>query len=385
MKKIYFGAALAAVLVAGGVSSCSDDKKETPKGNLVADIPSDDLASPNPVIEGEYTASMANPQYSFLEEEGAIVMRFDMTGIQDQQTMEWIRLIGTGKADQNIWIEVDGKPKGIVVYNTADDANQQKVPIDLTFLVDNSGSMSEEADAVARDIAAWAAVLQQRGLNIKFACVGYDGAITGAIDFVDADELYQWLNKGYSGTSRTMGFANNMGDKDDLHLEAYRTGGNSANECGMAALRFANDHFSFRRNANRIYVNFTDEPNQPNYNEEFSVEWLMPEKGNWTTEMGTVHTVFSDYSEGTHRRFYNEQNKFMSEYTGGTYITTNPSFSGVTLDNLPISDAMKNSYVIRLTNVADLFDGNPHEVKITVLSTDGSVKVERVFYIIFEK
>lgn len=44
---------------------------------------------------------------------------------------------------------------------------------------------------------------------------------------------------------------------------------------------------------------------------------------------------------------------------------------------------LTNSYVIRFTNVREFMDGNDHEVKITVLSTDGETRAERIFYMNF--
>ena len=75
----------------------------------------------------------------------------------------------------------------------------------------------------------------------------------------------------------------------------------------------------------------------------------------------------------------------LSEYTGGTSIFTDPYFTDVTLDDLPITGALQNSYYMRLTNVDNLFDGNPHTVKITILTPDGKVRAEREYTLIFEK
>lgn len=354
------------------MSSCVGDGEDTivlEEGNS-SDIPSDKLASPNPSVTTNNVV-IPNIQYSYVDENGMGVFRIDMTGIQDQTTLDWLRLLGTGEKNQNVWVEVDGTPKGIKVYNTADDESSTPVPVDLVFLVDNSGSMSEEADAIARDIYGWAEMLNV-SLDIQFGCVGYDGAITGACGMCDADKLGAYLNQtGRTGTSRTKGFEG----VDYTNIASYKTGGGDRNECGMAALRFADENFTFRRGANRIYVNFTDEPNQPNGNKRFSVESLLTD---WDTARGTIHTVFSDGRESG-----SEYNYLMSQYTGGTVINTNSSFSGVTLSSLPVTDAMRNSYIIRLTNISAYMDGKPHEVKITILSPDGSVQAERTFTVVF--
>jgi hypothetical protein len=377
MKPKYFIAALVGLTFVWGVQSCISDGDETiilEDGNNT-DIPSDSKADPNPELTGDATAVMPNIQYSTVDEDGTAVFRIDMTGIQDKSTLEWIHLYGTSEKNQNVWVEVDGTPKGIKVYNTADEEEVHTVPVDLVFLVDNSGSMSEEANAIARDIVDWSQKLEASGLSISFGCVGYDGAITGAINLTTVENLSEWLNRS-SGTKRTVGFAGT--DQTNLSEQAsnYRTGGNSAYECGVAAARFANDLFSFRSSANRIYVNFTDEPNQPHGKDAFSVVWV---KDNWDTSMGTIHTVFSGGEETQQ-----EYNYLMSEYTGGTVINTSGSFAGVSLETLPVSDALQNSYIIRLTNVTEYMDGQPHTLHITVLSEDNTVQAERNYTVVFQ-
>lgn len=373
MKKSFITLALAVMSLAPVTTSCLSDDDNTiivESGNPT-DIPSDTQATPNPQVTTG-NATIPNIQYATVEEEGMSVLRIDMTGIQDRNTLEWLRLLGTGERDQNIWVEVDGKPKGIKVYNTADDKDNISVPVDLIFLVDNSGSMSEEADAIARDITAWAHKLELSGLDIRFGCVGYDGAITGACSPCGADALYAYLDRS-TGTRRTVGFE---GTPDEIdQYQKNRINYSCYGECGMAALRFADENFSFRYGANRIYVNFTDEPNQPGVKQKFSVESLLTD---WDTSDGTIHTVYSDNKETS-----TEYNYLMSQYTGGTVINTDGNFTGVTLDSLPVTDAMMNSYIIRFTNIEEFMDGQPHQVRITIYSPDGSVQAERIFYVVF--
>jgi hypothetical protein len=119
--------------------------------------------------------------------------------------------------------------------------------------------MDEEAEAIARDITAWAEKLSQ-SLDICFGCVGYDGNLTGAMNITTVEKLKEYLDYGY-GTNRTYHFG---GDDAEALAAKAPDYNNSWNECGVAALHFADDNFNFRPGANRIYVNFTDEPNQPN-------------------------------------------------------------------------------------------------------------------------
>lgn len=250
---------------------------------------------------------------------------------------------------------------------------------DVVFVVDNSGSMSEEANAVARDIINWSSKLASSGLDVKFGCVGYSeyGKINGAIDMTTASELSTYLNRS-SGTNRTMGFSGSNSTYLSNQAGNYKVNA----ECGAMGIRFADANFSFRTLATRFYVNFTDEPNQPANNSKYSVEFFNSQS-NWNSQQGTIYTVYSGNTNYNWQANYNEKPWLMSDYTGGLTQYTNSSFTGVDLDKLPITGAMVNSYYIYFTDIRDLFDGNPHKIKITIYSPDGSIRAERVFYTTF--
>lgn len=378
MKTFTYTLTSLLLMSCGMLTSCLDEGDGTilvTQENRTG-IPDDSQAEPNPEILNN-TTRIPNVQHMTVDEHGVAVVRLDMTGVQDPMTGEWIRLFGTGSSEQNVWVEVDGVPKGISVYNTADDDTEDRIPvIDLVFLVDNSGSMSEEADAIARDIISWSDLLVTSGLDVRFGCVGYDGEITGAIDLTTAEKLSEYLERGY-GTSRTRGFGGpNSSLLQQLASNYYLN--SWSDECGVAALRMANDNFSFRHGANRVYVNFTDEGNYSGGRSDFSVEYVN-NANNWSTENGTVHTVFSDNPAYC----YNEAPWLLSEYTGGTIIYANSSFSDVSLATLPVTGAMQNSYIIRFTNIEELIDGETHTIHITVRSKDGSIRSERFFTVIF--
>lgn len=347
----------------------------------IAGIPGDHRAEPSPSVN-QNTTVIPNVQYTTEIEGDDVIVRLDMTGVQDPETLEWLRLVGTGGEDgdrQNVWVEVDGKPKGIDVYNTIDDeedANVATVKNDFVFLVDNSGSMSEEADAIARDIIDWATELNAN-LDVRFGCIGYNGNISGAIDITTSNELKTYLER-QTGTSRTVGYGSSSIEN------AARSYSSVSGECGTLALRFADEKFSFRSGANRIYVNFTDESNQPGGSSSFSVEYVNPATNNWSSAQGTIHTIFSG-TLGQETVYTYEDPCKMSVYTGGTSFVVGSDFAGVTLSDLPVTKAMQNSYVIRFTNVEEFMDGMPHEVKVTIVSADGHVQAERSFTIVFGK
>ena len=385
MKKIVtillFGFIIGMALVGCSEDTPDRDDRESTSTNTTG-IPSDALAGENPVIDVPNT-SIPNMNYSIERSGNYVIVRLDLTGIQDPETRDWLELIGTGNKEQNVWVSVDDTPKGILVYNNGDEGKEQNIKADLVFLVDNSGSMSEEANLVASEISSWATKLAESGLDIRFGCVGYNdaGRISGALDFSSAEKINEYLNRpGISGTSRTTGF---YGDKAEF-LSNSRTGFNDVwGECGVVALTFADSLFSFRVGANRIYVNFTDEPNQPYNYEKWSVE-KVKDVAKWPVSKGTIHTVYSeDTTCFRETPLSNEKPWRLSEYTGGTILQTPYNFSGVSLESLPVTGAMQNSYIIRFTNVDKLMDGKNHVVKITVFTLDGSVKAEKTFTINF--
>lgn len=378
MKKSIFTFAL---LLMGtfALTSCLSDGDETIilEDGTMSGIPSDALATPNPTIPSyEITQPLPNPSTTVdFNEGGSAIANINLTGIWDSDHEAWLTLRGTSEPGQNVWVSVDGNPKGIDVYNVSEDQGRTSFA-DVVFLVDNSGSMSEEADAIAASIKTWAEKLVASGIDLRVGCVGYDGLITGALNMTTVEQMKNFLDNS-SGVYRTRHFAGS--DASRLQSKTGQYNGSSQIESSMAALRFADEQFSFRTGANRIYINFTDEGNNNNGQQRFSVESLNPQSTDWTPERGTIHTVYSDPSKYANP----EKPWLMSDYTGGTTIFAPSNFSGVTLDTLPVTGAMQNSYIIRFTNIEQYLDGRPHLVKITIVSADGSVKAEKSYYVTF--
>ena len=377
-------------MIAAGLfslASCTVEDNGSTGVITVPGIPADTEADPNPTLPDAPNTNVANINYVVeTASNGNKVIRFDLTGIQSPENpTEWLRLYGTNTSEQNIWISIDDLPKGFTIENTI-DSEEQVSAVDLVFLVDNSGSMGEEADAVAKEILDWSKMLSKT-LDMRFGCVGYDynGEVNGAINMCGINEIDAFLNRpGKYGIDRTMGCEGS--DKDVLAkaYARYRTGSWTADECGVSSLRYADDLFNFRKNTNRVYVNFTDEPNYPQGHEPMSTQWVK-DPNNWPTTKGTIHTVYSStYVNWTERPLWEEYPWNLSAYTGGTEIKTNSSFSGVSLSTLPITGALQNSYIIKFTNVESLFDGQPHKIKITILSPNGTVRAEKEYVVTFK-
>ena len=402
---------LGMMLVAAAVvfTSCSkSDSDDNNGGNSVNvyGLFDDSEAGQAPVVT-QNTVTISNISAPSIEANtNGTVGNFNLSGVMTKAG-DFLTLNGTRTSAQNIWLSIDNVAKSVVVVN-ANGANisaNTKGQADIVFLVDNSGSMDDEADAVAKEIVTWAQSLTS-AVDAKFGCVGYGDnyyGVDGGMDLADVSVLNEFLNNrsGYTyGTYRTYGF---YGTKQaDLEKKALsQTGGfynGSYYECGGLALHFADQLFSWRSGANRIYINFTDEPNQPNSYKEWSVESVNPKSTlySWNSSKGTIHSVYSgedqeDYEapDGWYYKYdvqypYTEYEKpwALSDYTGGTTIFTKRDFSDASLSKLPVTAAIQNSYVLRFNITPNLKTGT-HNVVITIKDNNGNEATKEFTNVVF--
>lgn len=365
--------------------ACESDEEEQ-----LTDIPTDKNAGTPPTVT-ENTVAIPNMSAPYVEEgSNGLVGNISFTGIKGVNG-NYIDLKGTDAgSQQNIWLTIDGVQKSIKIVNAG--KSNAKGLADIIFLIDNSGSMSEEADSIAKQVLDWSKILTET-VDCQFGCVGYGDnyyGVDGGMDMADVSVLDEFLSRrGYSGTDRTYGFYGDSADKLKEKALSYDNGyyNGSYNECGALALHFADELFSFRDDANRIYINFTDEPNQPNGYKQWSVETLNSNSDlyNWNASKGTIHTVYSEsdtleYKEpnGWYYRYnlqypYSEYEKpwAMSEYTGGATIFADSRFKKVTLNGLEVTAAITNTYIMRFNITEDLRKGT-HTLVITVKDPSGN-------------
>jgi hypothetical protein len=175
---------------------------KTVEDSVNGDIPEDasvDVPTPtlnNVTPKAEFSQVAGNP--------GRIQLNF--LGLTDPTTGNTMQLV----ANESLFV-ADGESrlqKGIKI--TADEGNS--LPVDIVFAIDNSGSMGPEHDKIAEKISDFAAALAKSGLDAKFSVVGFNGGITGAIDFTDAAGIKTFLDRD-TGTMRSGGFeGSNSGD-----------------------------------------------------------------------------------------------------------------------------------------------------------------------------
>lgn len=288
-------------------------------------------------------------------------MQMNMIGLIDPSTNQPLTLFYDANNPQssNIFVEEDGTVKGLKVTKVGSGTT---LLADIVFVVDNSGSMGQEADSVALSIIDFANFLVASGLDVKFAIVGYYGSISGGINFTDAQTLSNYLNRS-TGTSRTFGFAG----PDSASLETRASNfGYTFGENGVIASLFADSVYNWRAGASRVIVNFTDEPTQSD-----GQMWNNAMGCSLLSGKATVHTVFSQDSSYYSWSATDERPWELSQCTGGTIKFIPTDASGLDLKNLPVAGALANSYLVEY--VANT-TGQSHTVKITIFTStaDGS-------------
>lgn len=362
---------------------------ETPTGDItpVDGIPSDALATPNPPINA---TEAVIPDFGSSVVSGTKDVRIAelyIPGIKYPGSDSWLYLVGTGGAyaiPQNVWVSVDGEPKGCLALNNSNNEVSGPIDVDFVFLVNNSNNMGVAGDLIYDDLEEWSAKLTDSNLSMAYGCVGYGGGdplkgVDGACGLSTSATLLKYLGReGCTGVARTKGF-NGIDVYEKLAAASYQ---NCDQECGVEALRFADEAFSFRSGACRMYLNITDEGNQPGGDPQWSVEWVASQD-NWHAGRGVIHTLYSGY-DFNNQQYVNEQPWLLSGYTGGNAVKCDKQMTGVSLRNMPLTGALEHFSVIRFANVEKYMDGKYHKVDITVISLDKLVQAHKTFNVYFD-
>jgi hypothetical protein len=281
-----------------------------------------------------------------------------LLGLFDPNTLLPLEIkVNYSSGDYNFYLEEDGVLQGVKATKVS---SGNVLRADIVFTVDNSGSMSQESDSVAASIIEFANFLSSSGLDAQVGCVGYSGRVYGAINLTTATELSDYLNR-YTGTSRTVGFAGP--DSAALHDSSYTFASGIGGENGVVGIMFAENYFNWRAGAQKIFINFTDEPTQPSGNYEWSTAFIC----SYMLGKSTIHTVFSADTNRTWTDLYSERPWEMSQCTGGTIKFLDYQATGLDLTNLPVSGALANSYLVEYVTSAP---GDTHTVVITIKEGD---------------
>ncbi len=277
------------------VSACRENASET----QIPEIPPDqtgpvpEVLKNNVVLSGTfYSPSIDNRR------------RLNLSGIVITEI--GIDLYGTNDPLQNIWLEVDGVNKGILVRRVS-PSNRLKA--DIVFCVDVSGSMNEAIiDSIINTITIFDDFIYRRGIDARYGGVGFVGDIRGVKLLTDdVANFRSWMQaKRFVDTATQVLFP------------AF--GSSHLSENPISAIRYADSLFSWRTDAQKVFIVFTDVPIKPSSREEWSLTWIR----NNLKGRGIVHTIFaSDTSKYTNLwstpNLSNQNPKDLSKVTGGVY------------------------------------------------------------------
>ncbi len=353
-KLIIFILAFSFLLVTG----CK--KSDNPVDNSETDIPSDPANVTVPAV----TINNIQPTATFSKSTtNNSRIQMNLTGLVNPITKQPISL----SALQNIFVTEDNVVKGIKVTKVG---TNNVLKADIVFTVDISGSMGQEADSIASSIIKFAQKLQATGLDVQFGCVGFYGNVEGAMNLTNAQNLEKYLNHSY-GTYRAQGFSGTDSASLENKAATFTTGHSTVAEDGAVAILFAHNHFAWRSGAQRIFINFTDEPTQP----DNQVAWGTENLCNTIGGIATVHTVWSGGKDTVNvsswSKGYRERPWEMSEKTGGTVVLVESDASGLDLSNLPVTGALSNSYLVEFITSDQQ---GTHTVTIIVKETNADGK-----------
>jgi hypothetical protein len=217
-----------------------------------------------------------------------------------------VPLYGTGDPDQNIWLEVDGVNKGILVKRVSP---QNRLKADIVFCVDVSGSMNDAVvDSIANSLAGFSDYLYRNGIDARFGGVGFVGDIRGVkLLNDDVANFRAWIkSKRFIDTATQVLFP--------------QFGSSSLNENPVSAIRYADSLFNWRQDAQKVFYVFADVPIKPSSREDWATQWV---RSNLRGK-GIVHVVFaSDTTRYTNLwstpNLSYQNPKDLATITGGTY------------------------------------------------------------------
>lgn len=333
--------------------------------------------TPTPQLPISPNVPFPNPRFvtKYVPGRGYVLYIY-LPGIKNPDTGEWLSYSdGSDGNVRNFYVKIDDEDQ-IIDIDHPENEDGKRMPTDLTFLVDNSGSMSEEADYVAKYIIEWSQWLESDGQDVQFGVVGFsiDGTINGALDLTTAQRLNNYLNyNNRTGTDRTMYFT-------DTRMRDAAASYKVNDECGILALRYADANMSFRSDSYRAYVIFTDEPNQPNYNMDYSVSWFEKSKNNWDSNKGAIYTFYSANDSFTETLGSKENYKWLKEYTGGEYVVTDTKLSGLNYKNIDFYKGLEFAGIINI-DIPSSMIGYSYPIMLTFISADNSAVAQQTFYV----
>lgn len=223
-----------------------------------------------------------------------------------------------------------------------------KKPVDIVFLMDNSGSMSDEQNQVYTNVTAFVNQLAAQGFDYRLALCRFG----------------QGLNNGIPLFHNNAGWYSNPTDFTTMWRAVNTVDGGA--EPSWDALYESTTQYSFRSGAQKVFILITDEAitgNNITYNKikdrQIVINKLL-DSGVKTYAVVTTGSPFDSDFGG------------IATATGGRSYDILAPFTGILSD---IGSEINNTYTIRYTPTNAKFDGLKRDVEIKATYNGSTIKL----------
>ena len=223
--------------------------------------------------------------------------------------------------------------------------------VDIVFLMDNSGSMSDEQSAVRNNVIDFVNGLTAEGVDFALGLTRFGASQNGGNPV---------LEDGGALTTDASYFKNTVWDRNVI---------DGFFEPGWDALHQAATGFTFRPGSRRVFILITDESVTGNGNRGTRSK---AETQQTLLDGSVTNYALIDSSDATSRQDYGD----IADATGGTYFNIFSPFDVILQD---IAEDVSNTYVVRYRTTNDAADGTERQVKVEV-SYDGSTATDTSTY-----
>lgn len=210
--------------------------------------------------------------------------------------------------------------------------------VDVVFLMDNSGSMDDEQNAVRNNMIAFVDSLSASGVDFALGLCRF-----GSAD----DDGTPILEDNGSLTTDPLYFKNDVWSRNTV---------DGTFEPGWDALHESATGFSFRPGAQRVFILITDESVTGNNNEG---TYTKSETEQTLLDQSVTNYALIDSTDQSSRQDYGN----LAETTGGAYFDITSPFQSI-LDE--IGTTVANSYVLSYRSTDDQVDGTERTVRVEV-------------------
>ena len=234
----------------------------------------------------------------------------------------------------NFKVFEDGKAQGFLLSKLSETTNK----IDIMIIMDTTGSMGNEIDGLKNSLVNFINYLKDGGFDVKVGIVPYDdNAPAGGSDYSTYDPA--WQNLTDLTTAR------------DYVSKLYASGGGDYPENTYGAIMYAWNNASWRAEAQRIFILFTD--NSSHYKDDgsytnFEPQYTKDEVISALEGYATLYMVASTgdyYSEGG-TDFSNPADPREIAIVTGGFVKYQSGYEEVDLTKIGIAESIKSTYII---------------------------------------